>query len=444
MKTFKLGGIHPRENKLSSNKKIESIPVPLQVAIPLDQHIGAPAIPVVAVGDKVKTGQLIAKAGGFVSANVHSSVSGTVKKIDNFSDAWGFSKTEIIIDVEGDEWMDDIDTTETFKPECTLSSEEILKKIEAAGIVGLGGACFPTHVKLIPPKDCPIDTLIVNAVECEPFLTHNHRMMLEYGREIMVGVNILMKALGIDKAIIGIESNKPDAIENLKKLSTLYHGITVEALKTKYPQGGEKQLIQALTGREVKSGAIPASTGCVVQNVGTVLAIYDAVQKNKPLIDVFMTVTGPQVTNPGNFKVRIGTPLNAVVAAAGGLPENTGKVIGGGPMMGRTYITLDVPASKRTSGLLILPDSMSHRGEEQHCIRCAKCVSACPMGLEPYLLSRLSEMHNWGRSEKERIADCIECGSCMYTCPSNRPLLDYIRIGKAEVMGIIRARNAKK
>lgn len=449
MKTFSLGGIHPHDNKLSARKPFQVVALPDVAIFPLEQHIGAPAKPIVAVGDKVKAGQMIAEAGGFVSAPVHSSVSGTVQKIATFTDGWGFDKMAIHIKVEGSEWMENISTENKLRNECNLSSEEIIKKIADAGIVGLGGACFPTQVKLMPPKDMSVDTLIINAVECEPYLTHNHQLMLEKPAEVLMGVRILMKALNIKKAIIGIEANKMDAVKSLRddesmnRLTDESISIEVVPLKLKYPQGGEKQLIEALTGRKVPNGGIPAAVGCVVQNVGTAFTVYEAVQLNKPLVEVMMTVTGPSVTNPGNFMVRIGTPIEKVLEMAGGIPEDTGKIIGGGPMMGKTYSHTNHPVNKRSSGLLLLPKDLAAPLEEKNCIRCGKCVQNCPMGLAPYLLATQGEMALWDDMEKEQVANCIECGCCTFTCPSNRPLLDYIRYGKQTVMANIRARASK-
>lgn len=449
MKTFSMGGVHPQDNKLSARKPFMVVGLPDVAIFPLEQHIGAPAKPIVAVGDKVKAGQMIAEAGGFVSAPVHSSVSGTVQKIATFTDGWGFDKMAIHIKVEGSEWMENISTDNKLRNECNLSSEEIIKKIADAGIVGLGGACFPTQVKLMPPKDMSVDTLIINAVECEPYLTHNHQLMLEKPAEVLMGVRILMKALNIKKAIIGIEANKMDAVKSLRddesmnRLTDESISIEVVPLKLKYPQGGEKQLIEALTGRKVPNGGIPAAVGCVVQNVGTAFAVYEAVQLNKPLVEVMMTVTGPSVTNPGNFMVRIGTPIEKVLEMAGGIPEDTGKIIGGGPMMGKTYSHTNHPVNKRSSGLLLLPKDLAAPLEEKNCIRCGKCVQNCPMGLAPYLLATQGEMALWDDMEKEQVANCIECGCCTFTCPSNRPLLDYIRYGKQTVMANIRARASK-
>lgn len=448
MKTFSLGGIHPHDNKLSARKPFKVVALPDVAIFPLEQHIGAPAKPIVAVGDKVLAGQMIAEAGGFVSAPVHSSVSGTVQKIATFTDGWGFDKMAIHIKVEGSEWVENISTDNNLRSECNLSSEEIIKKITDAGIVGLGGACFPTQVKLMPPKDMSVDTLIINAVECEPYLTHNHQLMLEKPAEVLMGVRILMQALNIKKAIIGIEANKMDAVKSLRddeSMNRLGESISIEVvpLKLKYPQGGEKQLIEALTGRKVPNGGIPAAVGCVVQNVGTAFAVYEAVQLNKPLVEVMMTVTGPSVTNPGNFIVRIGTPIEKVLEMAGGIPADTGKIIGGGPMMGKTYSHTNHPVSKRSSGLLLLPNDMAAPLEEKNCIRCGKCVQNCPMGLAPYLLATQGEMALWDDMEQEQVANCIECGCCTFTCPSNRPLLDYIRYGKQTVMANIRARASK-
>lgn len=449
MKTFSMGGIHPQDNKLSARKPFQVVGLPDVAIFPLEQHIGAPAKPIVAVGDKVLAGQMIAEAGGFVSAPVHSSVSGTVLKIATFTDGWGFDKMAIHIKVEGSEWIENISTDNNLRSECNLSSEEIIKKIADAGIVGLGGACFPTQVKLMPPKDMSVDTLIINAVECEPYLTHNHQLMLEKPAEVLMGVRILMQALNIKKAIIGIEANKMDAVKSLRDDESMNRpigesiSIEVVPLKLKYPQGGEKQLIEALTGRKVPNGGIPAAVGCVVQNVGTAFAVYEAVQLNKPLVEVMMTVTGPSVTNPGNFIVRIGTPIEKVLEMAGGIPADTGKIIGGGPMMGKTYSHTNHPVSKRSSGLLLLPNKLSQPLEEKNCIRCGKCVQNCPMGLAPYLLATQGEMALWDDMEQEQVANCIECGCCTFTCPSNRPLLDYIRYGKQTVMANIRARNSK-
>ena len=432
LKTFSIGGVHPHENKLSAHQSL------------LSQHIGAPAKPIVAKGDVVKVGTKIAEPGGFVSAAIHSSVSGKVAKIDTVIDASGYPKPAIYIDVEGDEWEESIDRTDTLVKECNLTPEEIVKKIADAGIVGMGGACFPTQVKLCPPPSFKAECVIINAVECEPYLTADHQLMLEHAEEIMVGVSILMKAVKVNKAFIGIENNKPDAIQLMTKVAASYAGIEVVPLKVKYPQGGEKQLIDAIIKRQVAAGALPISTGAVVQNVGTAFAVYQAVQKNKPLFERVISVTGKSLAKPSNFLARIGTPMRQLIDVCGGLPEDTGKVIGGGPMMGKALVNIDVPTTKGSSGVLIMNQSEARRGEVQPCIRCAKCVGACPMGLEPYLLATVSAHGDFERVEKEDIMSCIECGSCQFTCPSNRPMLDYIRLGKAKVGAMIRARQSKK
>lgn len=439
-KTFRIGGIHPPDNKISKNIPIETLPVPETVVIPVSQHIGAPAAPCVQKGDRVKAGQLIASASGFMSANIHASVSGTVTAVDTVKDAAGLSRLSVSIRTEGDEWEESIDRSEALKKECDLTPEEIVKKIAAAGIVGLGGATFPTQVKLSVPPGKKAEVVIINGVECEPFLTADHRLMLEKGPEVLVGIRLLCRALGVNQAYIGIEDNKPDVIAHLTELAKEYPGIEVVPLKTQYPQGGEKQLIDALTGRQVPSGALPIDVGAVVQNVGTAYAVYQAVQKNKPLFERVVTVTGKELAQPKNLLVRVGTPIRALLEACGGLPGDTGKIINGGPMMGRAVSNPEGPVTKGTSGVIAVPDKQALRHVPGPCIRCAKCVSVCPMGLEPYLLSPMSQKGMFARLEHERITDCIECGCCSYTCPAYLPLLDYIRIGKAEVIKMIRSR----
>ena len=448
MKSFHIGGVHPAENKLSAGSPIREAALPRQAVFSMFQHIGAPAKPVVQKGDTVKVGTLLAEAGGFVSAPVYSSVSGKVNKIDAVVDASGTRRMAVIVDVEGDEWEETIDRSKSLvrlsdRPD--LDSKTIVEKIKNAGIVGMGGATFPCHVKLTPPPGSKAECVIINAVECEPYLTADHRLMLEHPEEILVGVDLIMKAVNVTKGYIGIENNKPDAIRLMTEKAKQYPGIEVVPLKVKYPQGGEKQLIDAVIGRQVPAPpAIPISVGAVVQNVGTAYAIYEAVMKNKPLIDRVITVTGKSVRNPSNLLARLGTPFQQLIDECGGLPEDTGKVIGGGPMMGKALLSLDVPMTKGSSGLLIMNKKEARRTEPQPCIRCAKCVSACPMGLEPYLLSKLASMEEWETAEKNDIVSCIECGSCPFTCPSNRPLLDMIRVGKTTVMGIIRNRAAAK
>lgn len=440
LKTFKIGGIHPAENKLSAARAIVAAALPRSVFIPVAQHIGAPAEVIVQKGEKVKAGQLIAKSSGFVSANIHSSVSGTVKKIETGPDTSGYPKTGIYIDVEDDIWEEGIDKSPAVISDINLDAKTILERIQQAGIVGLGGATFPTHVKLMPPKGMTAEVLLINGVECEPYLTSDHRLMLEHGEEIMVGVRLLMKAMNVNKAFIGIENNKPDAIAHLQSICPKNGDIVIVPLKVKYPQGGEKQLIQAVTGKEVPSGALPISVGAVVTNIATTFAVYEAVQKNKPLFERVVTVTGKDLKQPSNFKVRIGTAISELIEAAGGIPEDCGKIVNGGPMMGKAVANTEIPVTKGTSGILLLPGKESKRADAMPCIRCSRCVAVCAMGLEPFLLSTLSEKQLWDRLEYEHVMDCIECGSCSYTCPANRPLLDYIRLGKIKVGGIIRNR----
>ncbi|MGE4586410.1 MAG: electron transport complex subunit RsxC [Mangrovibacterium sp.] len=440
IKTFKLGGVHPPENKFSAGKAIRKLALPQSVFVPLAQHIGVPAQALVKKGDPVKAGQLIGRAGGFVSANIHSPVSGTVKKIDQITDSSGYPKQGILIDVQGDEWEEGIDTGSTLIEDFEPEPKVIIEKIKAAGVVGMGGASFPTHVKLTPPRGMKAEVLLINGVECEPYLTSDHRLMLEKGAEIMVGIRLLMCALEVSRAYVGIENNKPDAIAHLHKLTAGDTSIRIVPLKVKYPQGGEKQLIRAVTGREVPSGALPVSVGAVVCNVGTAFAVYEAVQKNKPLVERVVTVTGKSLTQPANLLVRIGTPLNELIEAAGGLPEDTGKLISGGPMMGKAIASTGIPVTKGTSGLVLMSAGESQRRPVQACIRCGRCVTGCPMGLEPYLLMSLSQRMIWDKAEEHHVMDCIECGSCSYTCPAGRPLLDYIRLGKNTVGRLIRNR----
>ena len=452
IKTFSMGGIHPRENKLTHEVPTIVAELPKQAIFPLSQHIGAPANPVVKKGDKVKVGTMIAEPGGFVSAPIYSSVSGTVFKVDTAIDATGYRKPAIIINVEGDEWEESIDRSnklELVADHHELTSEEIVDRIKNAGVVGMGGACFPTFIKLTPPPTAKAECVIINAVECEPYITADYRLMMERPDEILVGLELLMIAAKVTKGYIGIETNKPAAIELLtkkcaEKFSDRHYQVEVVPLKQRYPQGGEKQLVDAVIQRQVPAPpAIPVNVGAIVQNVGTAFAVYEAVMKNKPLFERYTTVTGKKLANPGNFQVRMGTPMKDLIDFCGGMPEGDNKLLAGGPMMGKALTSDEVPICKGTNSVTIISDDEARRKEPQPCIRCAKCVGVCPMGLEPYLLAKLSEVKNWERAESEDITSCIECGSCHYTCPAHRPLLDNIRQGKATVMGIIRSRAAK-
>ena len=439
-KTFSMGGVHPNDSKLARKSAIEELPLPDTVSISMAQHLGAPATPVVAVGDKVLTGQVIAEPSGFVSARIHSSVSGTVKAIEPLPDLAGNPVLHVVIAVEGDEWMPEIDRTPDFAGDLILTPEAILEQIRACGIVGLGGAAFPTHIKLSPPPDKKAEVLILNGTECEPYITSDDRIMQEYPDQIVMGAVIMMKALGVGRCCIGIEANKPEAIESMRFAAQRFAGVQVYPLKKKYPQGGEKQLIDAITGRRVPSMGLPIDVGAVVQNVGTALAVYEAVQKKKPLIDNVVTVTGSCLGVQKNFRVRVGVPYTYLLEAVGGLPEAGAKLISGGPMMGKAIRNPEATTQKATSSLLVLTEAETRRRPEGACIRCAKCAEACPMGLQPFLLNRLIRMNRTEELEREKIYDCIECGCCLYTCPANIPLLDYIRVGKADVMRILRSR----
>ena len=450
IKTFRIGGIHPDENKLSNDAITQPAPLPKQAVFPMSQHIGAPAKPVVKKGDKVKVGTLIAEAGGFISAPIHSSVSGTVFKVDNAINASGYLQPAIIINVEGDEWEETIDRStklETLEQHPELTSEEIVNRIKAAGVVGMGGACFPTFVKLCPPPGAKPECVIINGVECEPYITSDYRLMMEKSDELIEGVKILMAGAKVNKGYIGIEDNKPAAIELLanKLQEKGIDNIEVVPLAKKYPQGGEKQLVDAVIGRQVPAPpAIPVNVGAIVQNAGTAVAVYEAVMKHKPLFERYTTVTGKKLAKPSNFLVRMGTSFGELIDLCGGLPEGENKVLAGGPMMGKAVNSLDVPVGKGQNAVTILTDDDAHRQAAQPCIRCAKCVSACPMGLEPFLLATGSALKKWDLLEKEMITSCIECGSCQFSCPAHRPMLDNIRLGKQTVMGIIRSRAAKK
>ncbi len=448
LRTFSMGGVHPEENKITADKATVVAALPKQAIFPLGQHIGAPAKPVVSRGDKVKVGTLIAEAGGFVSAPIHSSVSGTVVKVDSAIDATGYRHPAIYINVEGDEWEESIDRSdklETLADHQELTPEEIVSRIKEAGVTGMGGAGFPTFIKLCPPPGAKAECVILNGVECEPYITSDYRLMMEHADEILVGLDLLMKAAKVERGYIGIEDNKPEAIALFEKKTASDPRVEIVALEKKYPQGGEKQLVDAVTGRQVPAPpAIPVNVGAIVQNVGTAYAVYQAVMKRKPLFERYTTVTGKKLSNPGNFLVRMGTPMRDLIEACGGMPEGENKVLAGGPMMGKSVVSTDVTVCKGTNSITILTDADAHRKPVQPCIRCAKCVSACPMGLEPYLLATLSSFKEWERLEAEQVTSCISCGSCQFTCPSHRPILDNILQGKGVVMGIIKSRNAKK
>lgn len=489
MKTFRLGGIHPKDNKMTRDSDIVEFGSVSRVVIGLGQHIGAPAIPIVEKGARVKVGDQIGRASGFVSANVHSSVSGVVSDVGVALDGGGMARPSITIDADGfvggvDEfgrvnggvdaqaeiWNEGIDRSDVLVERCDMTASQILERIAACGVVGMGGAMFPTHIKLTPPPGKTADVLIVNGVECEPYLTSDHRVMLEHAQEVVVGCAIVMRALGVSCCRIGVEDNKRDAMAMLRGAISSLGGVLAECygadysievvpLKMRYPQGGEKQLVAAITSREIPSGALPIEVGAVVQNVSTIYAIYQAVQKNKPLIDRVVTVAGDALPNGAvaavdggvryaNYRVRIGTPISALLSRSNlSSLLSTGrsvKIINGGPMMGRAMSNVDTAVTKGCSGIVVLGlderEVGATRRIEAPCISCAKCVQACPLGLEPYLLCKIARHGFFDRLESERITDCIECGCCSYTCPSGLPLLDYIRLGKVETLKLIRGR----
>ncbi|MCR5351272.1 MAG: electron transport complex subunit RsxC [Bacteroidales bacterium] len=444
--TFSMGGVHPHDSKYARERAIEELPLPQTVYVSMAQHLGAPAKPLVAVGDSVKVGQVIAEPGGFISAFVHSPVSGTVKAIAPRKDLAGNFVMHVEIAVEGDEWDPAIDRSQDLVTAIPEDKAQILDKIKAAGVVGLGGATFPAHVKLNPAPGKVAECLILNGAECEPFLTSDFRIMLERPKEIVIGAAIMQKVLGGCRCVIGIEENKPEAIASMSAAvrELGYAGIEVQTLKKRYPQGGEKQLIDAVMRRQVKSGGLPIDVGAVVQNVGTSLAVYEAVQKNKPLITNVLTITGDNlpVERQHNYLFRIGMPLSWIVEQAGGVPESAAKLISGGPMMGKAIANLDATTVKGSSSVLYLSEGTTRRKQATSCIRCGKCADACPMGLEPFLLNRLYKAADLEGLEANAAQDCIECGCCLYSCPAYIPLLDNIRQAKGQVMGVIRGRAA--
>lgn len=434
MKTFHKGGIHPNPDKITADIPTMPVEAPSVCRLMLSQAIGAPAKPLVKAGDSVTAGQMVAEAGGFVSAPVHTPVSGTVKKIEAIRNPQGMWQDAIIIETAtGTQPETKSEAQRQQRTIDEVSPKEIIDIVGRAGIVGLGGATFPTRVKLSVPAGKKAEVIVINGAECEPYLTCDDRLMQEQPDAIVNGTLLIMKATDCPRAIIGIEENKPLAIEAMRHAVRDIPSITVEVLVKKYPQGSEKQLIEATTGRVVPAGGLPIDAGAIVDNVATAAAIADAVLLDLPLTSRIVTVTGPTLKKPGNFLVPLGTPISTLIELAGGLPEDTGKVIGGGPMMGRAMCDLEAPTTKGLSGVLILPHDMSMRKPAGPCIRCARCVSVCPMGLEPYLLMTLGELGRWEEAKARGAANCLECGCCSYTCPAARPLLDYIRLDKMEI-----------
>ena len=428
--TFK-GGIHPPHSK----KSTENLPIvdflgPKVVEIPLRQHIGAPCEPAVAKGDLVKVGQLIGTAGGFVSANVHSSVSGTVMDVRKQNTAYGFDTCVVIENDEKYELADTVKPKPDFK---TLTGKEIVDIIKDAGIVGMGGAGFPTHVKLSPPPEKQIDTIVLNGAECEPYLTCDHRLMLEEPKKIVKGLQILMHALGVKNGVIGIESNKPDAIAKMTEAAQNTE-IRVVGLKTKYPQGAEKQLIFACTNRAIPSGGLPMDIGVVVNNVATAATIGNLFETGMPLVERVCTVTGKGIKTPKNIRFKVGTPLKALIDFCDGYNGTPGKILLGGPMMGVAQFSDELPAMKNTSGILVFSQEDAKLPEATACIKCGKCVTTCPINLEPIQISAYALLHEYDKAAKYNALDCIECGSCSFICPAKRPLLQSIRVAKREIL----------
>jgi electron transport complex protein RnfC len=431
------GGIHPDYQKdLSATSQVAIPPLPKRVVVPLIQHIGMPCEPLVKVGDTVLTGQVIGDADGLMKARVHATLSGTVTGIGMFPHPSGREVKGVVIESDGEDNWVALDDCPDYQ---NLSLDAFRQRITDAGIVGLGGATFPSQVKLAPPPEHQIGTLVINGVECEPYLTADHRLMLEHADKVIAGVWIIAKILGVTEVVIGIEDNKPDAVAAIEAALAennsfgLEVSVTVGVLPTKYPQGGEKQLIAVLTGREVPSGGLPMDVGVVVHNVGTAAAIFDAVRYGKPLVERIVTVTGEGVKNPGNVRVRLGTPARQLVEAAGCDHDQVGKVVFGGPMMGVAQYNLDVPVVKGTSGILVIPRDDLEMGDIRPCIRCSACIEVCPIGLLPNMISVCAERGAFSESEQFHPFDCIECGCCSYVCPSYRPLVQMIRFAKTEV-----------
>ncbi|HOK42341.1 MAG TPA: electron transport complex subunit RsxC [Thermoclostridium caenicola] len=433
MKLFK-GGVHPPQQKNTAEKATVPMGVPSVVLIPLAQHLGAPCQPKVKKGDTVKVGQVIGDTDAYVSAPIHSSVSGTVTRVEPV--VLSGSRPVMCVEIKPDGLQE---ISEEVKPPVVDSRESFLAAIRASGLTGLGGAAFPTHVKLNPPKGTKVDTLIINAAECEPYITSDYRECLENTQGIIEGILHVLKWTGIEKALIGIEQNKPEAIKMLKQAVSNIPSITVHALPTRYPQGAEKTLIYTLTGREVPSGKLPADVGCIVMNVASVAFVASYLKTGMPLVKKRVTVDGSAVRNPQNVEVPIGTLLKEVFDFCGGFKSEPGKVIMGGPMMGVSQYSLDLPVLKHTNALLALDADEGRIPEETACIRCGRCVRACPMRLLPLELDRLVKTQQFEEAQRFHLMDCIECGCCVYACPAKRLMVQSIRIGKDYIR-----RNAKK
>jgi len=435
------GGVHPPEYKeLTENCAFETMPLPDEIILPISQHLGKDASPQVKKGDEVLSGQLVAKAEGFISAPIHTSVAGKVISLGKEITASGFPKDSIVIKTNGTGEAEKI-LLPTLNPE-TITPEEIRARVAEAGIVGQGGAAFPTYVKLSPPKDKVIDVVILNGCECEPYLTRDYRFIIERPDDLISGFKLIMKALGINRGVIGIENNKPDAIKLLSEKVANEKGLEVISLKTKYPQGAEKMLIKAVTGKEVPPGKLPMDVGAVIQNIGTAIAIYDAVVKGEVLTVAALTVSGKGIKIPKNLLVPVGTPIQNVIDFCGGVTEDSIKIVVGGPMMGVAQFDLHAPVMKATSGILVLTKDEVSENPETPCLRCGQCIGACPLNLMPTKLARYSQLQKYEEAESADVTVCMECGTCAYTCPANIPLVQWIRLGKQKVLEMRRERAA--
>ena len=430
--TFRGGVGVPHYKELTEGLPIEKAKEPAIVYIPLHQHTGAPCEPIVKVGDSVKVGQKIGQSSAFVSAPVHSSVSGVVKSITEMPTPTGQKVKCVVIESDGKDELH-----ESVKPKGSLESltqKEILELIKEAGITGMGGAGFPTHVKLSPPPEKKIDTILINGAECEPYLTADHRVMVEYPEKIVFGLKAIMKAVGVNRGIIGIEKNKPDAILAIREAAKSEPNIEVATLKVKYPQGDEKRLINAILGREVPSGGLPMDVGAVVCNVSSTKAIADAILEGKPLYERVVTVTGHGIKEPKNLMVKIGTPFKDLIEQCGGFTGTPGKIIAGGPMMGISQYSIDVPIIKGSNGILVLTEKEAKPEKVNPCIKCGKCLEVCPVKLQPLYLAGYAMKKNFDKAEEYHALDCVECGSCSYICPAKRPLVESIRLAKREII----------
>lgn len=441
MKTFRFGGIHPDDNKFTRDCPVEEMPVPAILAVPLLQHIGKPARAAAGVGDEVKKGQCIGEADGLISARIHAPTSGKVKKIEKHPHPGGQFVQTVFIEPDGrDEWLEGLNAEEADPS--GLSAEEKLLRIRNAGVVGMGGAGFPSHVKFSPPKDKEIDTLILNGAECEPYLTADHRLMLENPDEVIKGLAIISSFFKGAEVVIGIEDNKPDAIRVMtEKAAPL--GFLVVPLKARYPQGGEKQLINALTGRTVGNRQLPFDVGCMVSNVATAAAVHAAVCRNRPLIDRVLTVSGNAIKNRKNLRARVGTMFSDIARHCGGLSlERTNLLVSGGPMMGKAQYSFEVPVTKITSGILFIKEDRIERTKERPCLRCGRCEEVCAADLKPWLLGNLSQKGDTEQAEAYGLNQCMECGSCSYICPSKRDLVHWIKYAKS-VNAVVKKRTGK-